>query len=93
MCVRYAYPVQNMAMDLGFFVCALRDQVFNPAIAEADFAEVADEFGLLMIRHEGPHEPVTSFLTKTFRRSPPLSQPTEDIEWFRADIRVRVASG
>jgi hypothetical protein len=39
-CVRYAYPVQNMAMDLGFFVCALRDQLFNPSIDEAEFAQV-----------------------------------------------------
>jgi hypothetical protein len=66
-----------MAMDLGFFACAIRDQVFSGSIEESEFAEVADEFGLLMIQHDGPHEPVTSFLTKIFRRSPPLSKPAE----------------
>jgi hypothetical protein len=82
-CVRHAYQVLRMAMDLGFFVCALRDQVFSPAITAAEFDAVAEEFGLLMRRHEGPHEHIESFLTGKFRRSPPLSRPPENIEWFR----------
>ena len=92
-CVRYAFPVQNMAMDLGFLLCALRDQVFNPTIDGCEFDEVAEEFGLLMIQHEGPLEPVTSFMTKIFRRPPPFSKPVEDVEWFRrqADRFAKIA--
>jgi hypothetical protein len=82
-CVRYAYPVLRMAMDMGFFVCSLYDQLFSLEIDPDEFDAVFNEFDLLMRRHEGPSEPVVSFLTKTLRRSPPQSPPVEKVEWFR----------
>jgi hypothetical protein len=82
-CVRYAFTTQNMAMDLGFFLCAMRDQLFSPAIDTDDFNTVAEEFGLLMVQHDGPLDPITTFLRSTLRRSPPLSLPVEEVEWFR----------
>jgi hypothetical protein len=45
---------------------------------------VAEEFGLAIVRHEGPFDPVVTFLTKTLRRSPPASPPyDEEIPWYR----------
>jgi hypothetical protein len=93
-CVRYAYQAQQMASDLGFFLAAMREQVFSPGIDAAEFSAVVEDFGLLAIQHEGPLEPVTSFFTGTLRRSPPLSQPRdEEIEWFfrQADRFARIA--
>lgn len=91
-CVRYGYEAQRMGSDLGFFVCAMRDQVFSPRIDPDEFDTVIDDFGLVAIRHEGALEPVVSFLTGTLRRSPPLSEPRgEKIEWFlRQAERFRV---
>jgi hypothetical protein len=84
LCVRYAYLAQRMAADIGFFLCAMRDQIFSPSIDADEFASVAEEFGLLMVQHAGPSEPITSFLRSTLRRSPPMSPPYgEDIEWCR----------
>lgn len=83
-CVRYAYQTQQMASDLGFFLCAMREQVFSPRLDKEEFERVREEFGLLMRQHTGPMSGVTSFLTGTLRRSPPLSEPRhEDVEWFR----------
>lgn len=83
-CVRYAFQAQVMASDLGFFLCAMRDQVFSQRIDRDDFKTVEEEFGFVMTQHEGPLEPVRSFFTHTLRRSPPLSEPRdEQIEWFQ----------
>ncbi len=91
-CVRYAYLAQRMASDLGFFLCAMRGQVFSPTISAKEFTRVADEFALLMLQHEGAFEPITAFLRSTLRRSPPMSLPAgEEIEWFQRQVeRFRV---
>lgn len=85
-CVRTAYPVAQMAKDVGFFVCQTRNQVFSPKI-DGDFDVLLERFGFLMERAEGPIEPIVSFLTKTLRMTPPVSPPfDEDIEWYKRQV-------
>ncbi len=82
-CVRAAWQTGQLAKDIGFLTCQLRNQIFSPNIAEEDFNNIADEFGLDMIRHDGPLEPITSFLTRTVHLSPPPSLPEEQIPWYQ----------
>ncbi|HEY3212384.1 MAG TPA: hypothetical protein VGL16_04155 [Actinomycetota bacterium] len=85
-CVRAAYQTNQLAKDIGFFCCYLGSQVFNPDIDGGEFQAMIDEFGLAIIQHEGPHEAVTTFLTRTLRRTPPLSPPEEDVPWYRRQV-------
>jgi hypothetical protein len=90
-CMRYHWSTGQMAMDTGFLVCPLFNQLFSARIPEADFDKIVADFGLHAIRHEGPYEPVVSFAEKILRRSPPPSRPIEDVPWFvRQADRFRV---
>lgn len=83
-CMRYAYTTRSMAMDIGFFCAPTVNQLFSPSIPESDFQDIVNEFGLTIIRHNGPLDSINAFLTKTLRKSPPLSPPyNEDIQWYK----------
>jgi hypothetical protein len=88
-CVRSSYQTTEMAKDIGFFACQLRDQIFSPTIEPDEFAAVIDDFGLAARQLPvEPFEPVTSLLTKVLRMSPPLSPPYEqhDLEWHTRQV-------
>ncbi len=83
-CMRSAYPILNMAKDIGFFYAQTGKQLFNPSIPEPDFQDVVNEFGLTIVQHQGPLDSIKNFLTNTLRLSPPLSPPyNEDIQWYK----------
>jgi len=86
-CVRAAYQTNQLAKDIGFFACYLGSQLFNPDIDPGEFQAMVDEFGFAIIRHEGPHDAVATYLTRTLRRRPPMSPPEEDIPWYRRQVR------
>jgi hypothetical protein len=52
---------------------------------------MVEEFGLVMERHEGPWEPVESFLTKALRLALPPTPPLhENVPWSkRQAARIR----
>jgi hypothetical protein len=85
-CVRSAWQTGQLAKDIGFFTCQFRTQLFSPSINEQDFNDFVDEFGLDIIRHDGPLESVMSFLTKTLRLSPPPTPPEQDIPWYQRQV-------
>jgi len=83
-CMRIPYPTSQMAKDIGFFYAQTSKQLFNPSIPEHDFQDVVNEFGLVIVQHQGPLDSIKNFLTNTLRRSPPLSPPyNEDIQWYK----------
>jgi hypothetical protein len=83
-CMRYTYLTINMAKEIGFFTIETQNQLFNVSIPAQEFREVADEFGLTIVQHQGPLDSIEDFLTKILRRSPPPSPPeNEDIEWYK----------
>lgn len=85
-CVRYAYQTQQMAQDIGFLVRGTGEQLFSPRIPERQFAHVKAEFGLAMLRHEGPREEIVDF--GRFIRRTPFRGPEP---WYRRQIqRFRV---
>lgn len=71
-----------MAYDIGFFTAQMRNQIFSLAIDETQFVEVAEEFGLPIIRHDGPLDSLVTWLGTDVRKSPP-SPPPEDVAWYR----------
>lgn len=86
-CVRYAWQTGQMAKDTGFLLCHFGKQVFSPDIDAQAFADIQQEFGLAIEQHDGPHQHALNFLTKTLRRSPPPSQPPDElIPWYRRQV-------
>jgi len=80
-CVRYQYATQRMAQDIGFLVAGMRDQLFSPAIDERQFAAVRDEFGLAILRHDGPKDEVMNF--GRFIRQTPAKEADP---WYRRQV-------
>ena len=73
-----------MAKDIGFFIAQTQNQLFSTSIQEQEFQEVVNEFGLTIIQHEGPLDPIMSFLKKPLRQSPPPTPPeNENIQWYK----------
>ena len=82
-CVRSPWTTSQMAKDIGFLTYQMRHQIFSPAIHSHEFDKLVCEFGLVMIRHDGPLEPIVTFLTTTLRSSPPPTPPDEQIPWYK----------
>jgi hypothetical protein len=82
-CVHSAWQTNQMAKDIGFLTCQMRHQIFSPAIDSHEFEKLVCEFGLVMIRHDGPLEPIVTFLSRTLRSSPPPTPPEEQIPWYK----------
>lgn len=86
-CVRAAWPTYQLAKDIGFFTCEFQSQTFSLRIPELDFDEVRHEFGLPIIRTDGPVESVLTFLRRTLRASPPPTPPADEVTpWYRRQI-------
>ena len=86
-------PIKRRAwrLDLGFFLCAFRDQVFSCDVPQEDFDAVLTDFQLLIARHEGPLESATAFLRRTLRGPPRTMPPEPDTAWYRRQAdRFRV---
>lgn len=81
-CTNAAWPVLQMARDIGFFVCQLGTQIFSSRIPVDEFDAVVAEFGLLITQHEGVHPRVVDFVSK-YLRAKPDSPPAEDTPFYR----------
>jgi hypothetical protein len=46
-CVRSAHQTFQMARDIGFFAAQFRTQYFSPNLPEAEFQQIAAEYGLI----------------------------------------------
>jgi hypothetical protein len=89
-CMRTAWQTWQMAQDIGFMQVQLTRQVFSPSIDPTEFAAVIGEFGLLASQAQAPDEHLAAFFKGTLRRTPPISPPPEEVEfWERSMLRFR----
>ena len=75
------WSTMQFAKDLGFSVSQYGNQLFSPSVDETEFDGVVKEFGLTIVRHEGPLKRVSNFVEKFLRSGPTEMELDEGTEW------------
>lgn|GEM_PF-5664586 len=80
-CAHRHFTTLKMAQDIGFLVTETKNQLFSPTIDERPFVNVKQEFGLEIVRHDGPIDELIAF--GRFIRRRPIG---ESDPWYRRQI-------